>query len=102
MANADGKIPDGITAEVVLSLTPVPATQVPRSALTISSAGDIGVRVVGAADKVAFVPVHLVEDMQDTMWVTGVHGRRARDRARPGLRARRPGGRARSMPKRAR
>ena len=72
MANPDGKIPDGITAEVVLSLKPVPAVEVPRSALTISSAGDIGLRVVGASDKVAFVPVHLVEDMQDTMWVAGV------------------------------
>lgn len=72
MANADGKIPDGITAEVVLSLKPVSAVQVPRSALTISSAGDIGLRVVGEADKVAFVPVHLVEDMQDIMWVGGV------------------------------
>ncbi|HVZ50783.1 MAG TPA: efflux RND transporter periplasmic adaptor subunit [Pseudolabrys sp.] len=72
MANPDGKIPDGITAEVVLSLKPVPAVEVPRSALTISSAGDIGLRVVGGSDKVAFVPVHLVEDMQDTMWVGGV------------------------------
>ena len=49
----------------------MPAVQVPRSALTISSAGDIGLRVVGAANKVAFVPVHIVEDMQDTMWVSG-------------------------------
>jgi len=72
MANADGKIPDGITAEVVLSLKPVPAVEVPRSALTISSAGDIGLRIVGAGDKVAFVRVNLVEDMQDTMWVSGV------------------------------
>lgn len=71
MHNPDGKIPDGITCEVVLTLNPVPAVQVPRSALTISSAGDIGLRVVGPADKVAFVPVHIVEDMQDTMWVSG-------------------------------
>jgi multidrug efflux system membrane fusion protein len=46
--------------------------QVPRSALTISSAGDIGVRVVGEGDKVAFVPVQVIEDMQDTMWLTGI------------------------------
>jgi len=72
MANADGHIPDGITAEVVLSLKPVPAVQVPRSALTISSAGDIGVRIVGEGDKVAFVPVQVVEDMQDTMWLSGI------------------------------
>lgn len=72
IANPDGRIPDGITAEVVLSLKPVPAVEVPRSALTISSAGDIGLRVVGASDKVAFVPVHLIEDMQDSMWVAGI------------------------------
>ena len=72
MANADGKIPDGITAEVVLSLAPVPAAQVARSALTISSTGDIGLRVVGPTDKVAFVPVRIVEDGQDRMWVSGL------------------------------
>jgi multidrug efflux system membrane fusion protein len=72
MANPDGRIPDGITSEVVVSLKAVPATQLPRSALTLSSAGDIGVRVVGASNKVAFVPVNLIEDLQDTMWVSGV------------------------------
>ncbi|MCK9916196.1 efflux RND transporter periplasmic adaptor subunit [Microbacteriaceae bacterium K1510] len=72
MANADGQIPDGITAEVSLSLKPAPAVRMPRSALTISSAGDIGVRVVGEGDKVAFVPVRIIEDMQDTMWLSGI------------------------------
>ncbi len=73
IANRDGTIPDGITCEVVLTLNPVQAVQVPRSALTISSAGDIGLRVVDAANKVKFVPVRIVEDMQDTMWLSGLH-----------------------------
>jgi membrane fusion protein, multidrug efflux system len=72
MANAEGKIPDGITSEVVLSLAPVAATQVLRSALTIASSGDIGLRLVDATDKVTFVPVHIVEDGQDKMWVAGI------------------------------
>lgn len=72
MPNADRKIPDGITAEVIVSLKAVPATKVPRSALTISSAGDIGVRVVDDADKVQFVPVGIVEDQQDMMWLSGI------------------------------
>ena len=42
----------------------------PRSALTISSAGDIGVRVVDDGDKVQFVPVQIVEDLQATMWLS--------------------------------
>lgn len=72
MPNPDYKIPDGITAEVVFALKPVPATRVPRSALTISSAGDIGVRMVDGNGKVAFVPVDIVEDLQGTMWVSGI------------------------------
>ena len=96
--NADGYIPDGITAEVAIPLAPVPATRVPRSALTFSSAGDLGVRIVDAANKVAFVPVSVVEDEQQFMWVGGVARRRARDRAGAGLRARRPGGRGGRTP----
>ena len=72
LPNTDRTIPDGITAEVVVSLKALPATKVPRSALTISSAGEIGVRIVDAADKVQFVPVKIVEDQQDTMWLSGI------------------------------
>lgn len=70
--NADGAIPDGITAEVAIPLAPVPATRVPRSALTFSSAGDLGVRIVGEDSKVAFAPVSVVEDQQENMWVGGI------------------------------
>lgn len=70
--NAAGKIPDGITAEVVIKMASVPATRLPRSALIFSAAGDLGVRVVDADDKVAFVPVTIAEDGPSFMWVGGV------------------------------
>jgi multidrug efflux system membrane fusion protein len=70
--NADGTIPDGITVEVAIPLAPVPATRVPRSALTFSSSGELGVRAVDADSKVAFVPVSVVEDQQENMWVAGI------------------------------
>jgi multidrug efflux system membrane fusion protein len=70
--NPDGKIPDGITAEVAVPLAPVPATRVPRSALTFSSDGNLGVRIVNGGGAVAFVPVGLVEDAQDHMWVDNI------------------------------
>jgi len=70
--NAAGKIPDGITAEVVIKMASVPATRVPRSALIFSASGDLGVRVVDAGGKVAFVPVAIAEDGQSSMWVGGV------------------------------
>ncbi len=55
-----------------MPLAPVPATRIPRSALTFSSAGDIGVRTVGDDDIVGFVAVSVVEDEQTYMWVGGI------------------------------
>jgi multidrug efflux system membrane fusion protein len=72
LKNPDGAIPDGITAEVVIPMAPVPAARVPRSALTFSSSGDLGVRVVDKDAKVDFVPISVVEDDQGHMWVAGV------------------------------
>jgi multidrug efflux system membrane fusion protein len=72
LANPTGTIPDGITAEVSLVQAPVAATRIPRSGLTISSSGDIGVRAVNEEGVVGFVPVHVAEDEQTFMWVTGI------------------------------
>jgi multidrug efflux system membrane fusion protein len=71
-SNADGAIPDGITAEVVLRMEPEPATRVPRSALTFTSNGALGVRTVDSVDIVQFVPVSVLEDDQADMWVAGI------------------------------
>ena len=70
--NADGAIPDGITAEVDLLLAPVPAARVPRSALTFSSDGRLGIRHVGPDGLVAFAAVGIVEDVRDRLWVSGL------------------------------
>jgi multidrug efflux system membrane fusion protein len=75
LPNPDGAIPDGITAEVSVQLAQVAATRLPRSALTISSNGDIGVRSVGANGRVGFLPVNVVEDQQSQMWVAGIPDR---------------------------
>jgi multidrug efflux system membrane fusion protein len=72
IANKNGAIPDGVTAEVALRFAPVPASRVPRSALTFSGEGKLGVRAVDAAGKVAFVPVAIIEDGQSDLWVAGI------------------------------
>jgi multidrug efflux system membrane fusion protein len=72
LPNADGAIPDGITTEVSLPLAALPAMQLPRSVLTISSNGDIGVRTVNEQGFVEFVPVTIVEDKQTSMWLGGI------------------------------
>jgi membrane fusion protein, multidrug efflux system len=75
LPNADGAIPDGITAEVSMPQAPVLATRVPRSALTFSSTGDLGVRTVDRDGTVGFAPVRVVEDEQTNMWVGGIADR---------------------------
>ncbi|MCC6778917.1 MAG: efflux RND transporter periplasmic adaptor subunit [Hyphomicrobiales bacterium] len=72
LPNPGGLIPDGITAEVALPMSPVPATRIARSALTFSSNGTLGVRSVNADGRVGFVPVTVVEDDKGFMWVGGI------------------------------
>jgi membrane fusion protein, multidrug efflux system len=70
--NADYSIPDGITAEVSIPTDATPATRIPRSALTYSSAGQLGVRIVNAESIVEFATITVVEDDQSFMWVVGL------------------------------
>lgn len=70
--NPDGKIADGVTAEVDLLLSPVSAAKVPRSALTFSAEGRLGVRHVGQDGVVAFAPVSVVEDVMSLLWLAGI------------------------------
>lgn len=72
VSNPDGAIPDGITAEVAIKMAPIESARVPRSALTFSSAGELGVRAVDADSKVVFIPVQIAEDEQTHMWVSGL------------------------------
>jgi membrane fusion protein, multidrug efflux system len=69
--NSDLSIPDGVTAEVEFKLSPVPSARVPRSALTFSAAGELSVRVVGDDGIVSSVPVGVVEDAREEIWISG-------------------------------
>jgi len=73
--NSGGAMPDGVTAQVTLTLAPTEAARLPRSALTFSAEGELSVRIVGSDGVVGSVPVTIVEDSRDGIWVAGVpHG----------------------------
>ena len=72
LTNDDGTIPDGVTAQVTLKLEPVEAAKLPRSALTFSSDGLLSVRTVDGSGVVGSVPVTVVEDSQDELWLGGI------------------------------
>jgi multidrug efflux system membrane fusion protein len=74
MQNADSAIPDGVTCEMTVTLNPIMAAAVSRSALVFADDGRLGVRIVAEGDKAAFAPVTIVDDAVDTVWVTGLDG----------------------------
>ena len=72
MPNTEGVIADGVTCEMVVKLAPTQAAAVPRSALVFSDDGRLGVRIADATNKVQFLPLDLVDDTGQMVWVTGI------------------------------
>ena len=72
LPNPDLALPSGMTAEVRLSATPVRAVVVPRSIITLSETGALGVRVVGADNIAGFAPVTIIDDTPEGLVVTGI------------------------------
>ncbi|KJS39460.1 MAG: hypothetical protein VR70_07960 [Rhodospirillaceae bacterium BRH_c57] len=65
-------IPEGMTAEVRLPLEAVVAHLVSPAVLTLNDGGVIGVKLVDETDTVRFVPVQVVRDAADGMWIAGL------------------------------
>ena len=70
--NPDLSIPAGMTSEITIRAEPVAATVLPRSVLTLSNDGDIGVRGVNADDIVVFFPIDIVDDTPNGMVLGGI------------------------------
>lgn len=70
--NADGAIPAGMTAEITLQTAPTDAITLPRSVVTLSKDGDLGIRAVGADGKVVFYPIDLIDDTQGGLVLAGI------------------------------
>ena len=72
LPNPDRKIPSGMTAEVGVFAAKQEAVLVPRSIITISESGEIGLRVVGDDKIVSFAPVDILDDGEQGLVVAGV------------------------------
>lgn len=70
--NEDLSVPAGMTAEITLRADPVESTILPRSVVTLSSEGDLGIRAVDADDKVVFYPIDLVDDTPRGLVLAGI------------------------------
>ena len=70
--NADAAIPAGMTAEITLRAAPVDSVLLPRSVITLSDNGDIGVRAVDKDNKVVFYPIDIVDDTPRGLILGGI------------------------------
>ncbi len=72
LPNPDLSLSSGMTAEVSLFAQPTRAVVVPRSVITLSDDGLLGLRVVGADNLAQFAAVQIIDDTADGLVVTGV------------------------------
>jgi len=72
--NPDAAIADGVTCEMTVLLEPLEAAAVPRSALVFSDDGRLGVRIADEKSQARFMPVAIVDDGRESVWVSGLKG----------------------------
>ena len=70
--NPQGIIRDGITGTLKISTNKILATKISSSILLLSDAGTLGVRAVTGNNIVEFLPIKIIEDTEDGVWVTGI------------------------------
>lgn len=71
-ANGDARIAEGITAEVVLPVGQTLAHLVSPAILTLDDHGAVGVKVVDDEGQVQFLPIEIVDDTPEGMWISGL------------------------------
>ncbi len=76
LLNQDGRIRDGMTAELRIDLPAEVAHLIPQTALTLDDAGRLGVRLA-VEGKARFVEIRIIRDEIDGVWVTGLPERAA-------------------------
>lgn len=70
--NPELLIRDGQTATISIASAGSKAHLVPQSSLTLNNDGELGVRVVGADNMVQFMPVALLRDTAEGVWIGGL------------------------------
>ena len=70
--NPNGLIRDGITATMQINTNKILATKIAPSIMLLSDAGSLGVRIVNDDAIVEFIPIKILEDTQDGIWITGI------------------------------
>ena len=72
VANPGGTIRDGVTAEIHINANKVEAHRISPAILSLDEKGGVGVRILDATKHVRFMPVQILGDSPEGVWVTGL------------------------------
>lgn len=72
MENEDGAVKDGLTATIHVPMVEDQAYQIPSAVLSLADDGTVGVKIVNEYNEVVFLPINVIKDSQDSIWVTGL------------------------------
>ena len=72
IANEDGAIPAGISAEIVIPTGEATAHFLSASIVSLNADGELGVKTVNSDDVVEFYAIEVVKAQLDGIWVTGL------------------------------
>ena len=70
--NIDGKIRDGITAEMTVKTDEILAHKISPSILLLNDKGILGIKTVNDQNIVKFNKLDILEDSEDGLWVSGI------------------------------
>jgi multidrug efflux system membrane fusion protein len=70
--NKEGRLRDGVTAEMHIATATVDAHRISPAILALDDRGQLGVKIVDANRRVRFVRVAIIGDGPDGVWVTGL------------------------------
>lgn len=72
IANPDGALPSGLSAEVTIPIETVPAHRVSAALGRLDERGRLGLHIVDEDDRIVFAPVEIVRARTDGIWVAGL------------------------------
>jgi multidrug efflux system membrane fusion protein len=70
--NAEGKLPAGVTAEIVLKGGEAMAQKISPALLTLDTEGTLGIFIVDSLKQARFVPITIERSETDGVWVSGL------------------------------
>ncbi len=76
LPNPDNKLRDGVSADIHIPVKKVAAVKISPGILVLDDRGIVGVRAVEAGI-VRFLPVQIISDAPDGMWIAGIPDRTA-------------------------